>query len=179
MPQTVGNDISAGGSMKLRKFDIDKDFSSVSGWISDERTHALWCANRMTFPLEKADMAEFLRYEEEKYSNKALIAEDENGDAAGFFCCSPNAESGECMLKFVIIDPQRRGKGLGRKMAELAAEFAFESENADAVQLMVFTCNTNAKKCYEKAGFTERSTTPDVFSYNGESWGRCNMVRFK
>ena len=80
--------------MKLRKFDIDKDFTAVSGWISDERSHALWCANRMKFPLEKADMAEFLRYEEEKYSNKALIAEDENGDAAGFFCCSPYLHAG-------------------------------------------------------------------------------------
>ena len=146
--------------MKLRKFDIDKDFSSVSGWISDERTHALWCANRMKFPLEKADMAEFLRYEEEKYSNKELIAEDENGDAAGFFCCSPNAESGECMLKFVIIDPQRRGKGLGRKMAELAAEFAFESENADAVQLMVFTCNTNAKNVTKKQASRKEAQLP-------------------
>ena len=146
--------------MKLRKFDIDKDFTAVSGWISDERSHALWCANRMKFPLEKADMAEFLRYEEEKYSNKALIAEDENGDAAGFFCCSPNAESGECMLKFVIIDPQRRGKGLGRKMAELAAEFAFESENADAVQLMVFTCNTNAKNVTKKQASRKEAQLP-------------------
>ena len=33
-------------SMKLREYNLEKDFDTIKNWISDERTHALWCANR-------------------------------------------------------------------------------------------------------------------------------------
>lgn len=162
--------------MKLREFVLAEDFRALESWINDERTHALWCANRMRYPLDMEDISDFLRYEKEQYNNKAFIAEDDNGNAIGFYCCSPDNESGECMLKFVIIDPKQRGKGYGREMICLAVEKAFEDEAAEVVQLMVFSENIKAKKCYESAGFKERSTTPDVFTYKNESWGRCNMV---
>ena len=162
--------------MKLRRFDIDRDFDSLSRWAADERTHAMWCAMRMKYPLQKDDVDSFLRFEEEKYGNKAFTAVDDNGCPVGFFCCSPNRESGETMLKFVIVDPECRGKGFGSEMVKLAAENEFADDSVRAVQLMVFTENTGARRCYEKAGFAERSVTPDAFTYGSESWGRCNMV---
>ncbi|MBP5151312.1 MAG: hypothetical protein ILP13_00205, partial [Lachnospiraceae bacterium] len=30
--------------MVIRSFEIDRDFEYISKWISDERTHAMWCA---------------------------------------------------------------------------------------------------------------------------------------
>ena len=162
--------------MTLREFVISRDFDKIRNWITDERTHALWCANRMKYPLDIEDMGSFLQYEKEKYGNKAMIAEDDDGNVIGFYCCSPNSESGETMLKFVAVAPGMRGKGYGREMIQLAVQKIFEDEAVKAVQLMVFTENISARKCYEKAGFAERSTTPDVFAYKDELWGRCNMI---
>ena len=42
-----------GGKMRLRPFILDKDFDAIKDWIADERSHAFWCANRFSFPLEK------------------------------------------------------------------------------------------------------------------------------
>lgn len=97
----------------------------------------------------------------------------------GFICTSISTDSNEAMLAFVIVDPAQRGKGYGREMIELAARYCFEILKAEAVQLNVFTVNERACKCYESAGFTERHTTPDAFSFGNELWGRCNMVKKK
>ena len=89
--------------MKLREYLPSKDFDNIKSWIDDERTHAMWCADRFEYPLEK--------------------------------------------------------------------------ENFEALHLNVFSENIRAKKCYQKAGFTERSVAENAFSYKDESWGRCNMFK--
>ena len=58
----------------------------------------------------------------------------------------------------------------------LFIKYAFEIAKADAVHLNVFPENPGAKKCYEKAGFKERTLTENAFSFKDESWGRCNMI---
>ena len=45
-----------------------------------------------------------------------------------------------------------------------------------SVHLNVFPENPSAKKCYEKAGFKERTLAENAFSFKDESWGRCNMI---
>ena len=62
-------------------------------------------------------------------------------------------------------------------MLELASRYAFEKNGAVALQLNVFSENIRARKCYQKAGFTERRVTKNAFSFKGESWDRVNMVR--
>ena len=161
--------------MKLRPYDNEKDFENIKNWVTDERTHAMWSANRFVYPLDKDNFGEFLSFEEEKYGNKAFLAL-ENGKAVGFFCYTLNNLTKEGLFKFIVVNPEHRGKGIAVEMLRLAREYAFNETKADAVQLMVFTDNIRAKKCYEKAGFVERSTTEDAFTYKDESWGRCNMV---
>ena len=80
------------------------------------------------------------------------------------------------MLKFVIVNPEYRGKGIANEMIKLVVEYAFGKAGAELVQLYVFPENTRAKKCYEKAGFVERNLTENAFTYKDESWGRCNMI---
>ena len=83
------------------------------------------------------------------------------------------------MLKFVIVNPEYRGKGIANEMLKLVVEYAFGKAGAELVQLNVFSENIRAKKCYEKAGFVERNLTENAFTYKDESWGRCNMIIIK
>ena len=94
----------------------------------------------------------------------------------GFFCFSVKLHTNEGMLKFVVIDNTMRNKGYGCEMLKLAIKYAFEIAKADAVHLNVFQENPGAKKCYEKAGFKERTLTENAFSFKDEFWGRCNMI---
>lgn len=162
--------------MKLREYSNEKDFESIKDWITDERLHAMWCANLTPYPLCKEGFEETLKVASSRFGDVPYIALTDDKVAAGFFCYSKNSETNEGMLKFVVVNPVCRGKGIAQEMLKLAAVHAFEETKADALQLNVFPENERAKKCYLKAGFTERNTTENAFTYKDECWGRCNMV---
>lgn len=158
--------------MNIRPYDAETDFSEIRNWITDARTHALWCANRFAFPLDKAQLAQTL----EQNGDLPFTATGEDGKPLGFFCRSYNEESKEAMLKFVAVSPEHRGKGFGQAMIRLAVQNAFSETAAKSVQLNVFTCNQKAIRCYQHAGFTARAVAENAFRFQDESWGRYNMV---
>ena len=162
--------------MRLREYSNENDFEIIKDWIADERMHAMWCANLTPYPLCKEGFEETLKTAAAKYGDVPYVALTDDEEPAGFFCYSKNSETGEGMLKFIVVNPAYRGKGIAHEMLELAADHAFGDTGADALQLNVFPENERAKKCYLKAGFTERITTENVFAFKDESWGRCNMV---
>lgn len=161
--------------MRIRPYQ-NKDFEVISKWVTQERAHALWCANLIPYPLEKKSFDELLAEAEERFGDSPFVATTEEGKVVGFFCFSVNLSTNEGMFKFVVIDDSERNKGYGCEMLKLAVKYAFEIAKADAVQLNVFPENPGAKKCYEKVGFQERTMTEGAFRYKEEAWGRCNMV---
>lgn len=162
--------------MRIRPYIPDKDFTFVSTWIADERTHSLWSANRFPYPITPESFHNFLEKIAAEWADSAYVATENSGQPVGFFCYSVNTEDNIGFLKFVIIDRAKRGKGYGKEMLQLALQYAFQITGAEAVQLNVFDENTAAKKCYESVGFVERAIDKNVFSYQGELWSRCNMV---
>ena len=97
--------------MVIRSFEIDRDFEYISKWISDERTHAMWCANLIHYPLEKENFRNFLSEISERFGDCPYVAVDDEGTVVGFYCYSLNYETHEGMLKFVMVDASARGKG--------------------------------------------------------------------
>lgn len=161
--------------MNIRKYE-DSDLEIIKNWSTDEKIHQMWCAGRTEYPVNKESFDALLADIAERCGDVPYVAVDEDGIPVGFYCYSFNGETHEGMLKFVIVDPARRGCGLGREMIRKAVLKAFESDEVQGVHLMVFTENPRARKCYESVGFKERHTTPDAFKCKFGSWGRCNMV---
>ncbi|MDD3142292.1 MAG: GNAT family protein [Lachnospiraceae bacterium] len=162
--------------MRIRPYISIKDYDVIKEWILDERTNAMWCANLIKYPLEKALFESVLLETSIKFGDSAYVATTDDGKVIGFFCYSINLTTNEGMLKFVMVNNECRGKGIGKEMLRLAVKYAFEITKADAVQLNVFSENVKAKKCYLNVGFIERTTTKNAFSFYDELWGRCNMV---
>ena len=162
--------------MKLRPYQ-EADFETVRTWVNDERVHMLWCANLIHYPLEKNNFAEVLQNGKDRLGEIPFIAETDEGAPAGFICYSQNEETKTGMLRFVILDPALRGKGYGREMVSLTAQYGLEERGAQAVRLVVFSANEAAKHCYLSAGFIEQDTTEGAFQYKEETWGRCNMIK--
>ena len=162
--------------MRLRPFIPALDLDIVVSWITDQRTHALWSGNRIPFPAEGESFLRFFGELAVNCGDTPFTAIDDSGRQAGFFSFSLNTDTGEGMLKFVVVDPALRGQGVGRKMLALAVRYGFEIAGADAVQLMVFSANVRAIRCYEAAGFALRHTEYGAFRFGDELWDRCNMV---
>ena len=162
--------------MRLRPFISTKDFDEIKNWITDERTHGMWCANLIQFPLEKSNFDNMMTDFGSRFGDSPFVATSDDGRLIGFFCYSVNLENNEGIFKFVMVNPNLRGHGYGKQMIKLALDYAFTITKATTVQLNVFSENTRAKKCYENVGFVVRSLTPESFKFKDETWGRCNMV---
>ena len=161
--------------MRLRPYIECKDFDEIRTWVTEERAHALWCANLIQFPIEKENFEKVMREAVEKSEVIPYVVTSDQGELIGFFCYSVNTDNNEGMLKFIMNNPEYRGKGYGKEMLRLAIKYAFEITNVQAVSLNVFPENEAAKKCYESLGFIERKTDLEAFAYKDELWGRCNM----
>ncbi len=108
--------------MRIRPY-LNKDFEVISKWITDERSHALWCANLFPYPLEKKGFDELLMQAEERFNDSPFVATTDEGIVVGFFCFSVNLQTNEGFLKFVVIDDTIRNKGKGRLSLEEIADY--------------------------------------------------------
>lgn len=162
--------------MRIRPYIECRDFDEIKNWMTDERIHAMWCASRFLYPLEKEDFHTKLHELANQWGDSPYVATTDDGKLIGFFCYSVNLETNEGMLKFVMINPSMRGNGFGQSMLKLALQYAFDITNVDAVHLNVYPENVAAKKCYEAVGFVQRKLDLNAFTYKEEAWGRCNMV---
>lgn len=80
--------------MRIRPYQ-NKDFDIISQWITDERSHALWCANLMPYPLEKNSFDALLQEAEERFGDSPFVATTNDGQVVGFFCFSVNLHTNE------------------------------------------------------------------------------------
>ena len=141
----------------------DAECGEVLSWIGDERAFYKWSAGRLgAYPPDPA------RFDELR-STKRFTATD--GDiAVGFFTARhPEGACAELRFGFVIVDPARRGQGVGREMLRLGLRRAFDDEKLERVTIAVFSNNAPARRLYERLGFRdtgERETYPIM----GEEW---------
>ena len=131
--------------MRLRPYIECKDYDEIKDWITEERTHAMWCANLIKFPIEKGDFERVMKEAAERFGDSPYVATSDDGELIGFFCYSTNLETNEGMLKFVMTNPKYRGKGFGKEMLKLAVLYAFDITKVEAVHLNVFPENIKAK----------------------------------
>ena len=159
--------------MQIRSYNEQADFTYIKNWISDERAHALWCANLLSFPLSTDSLRQYLR--EHEYDRGYVFVDKENRPV-GFFIYVVNEQEKSGFLKFIMVDNRLRGQGYGTEMLRQLLQGVYANTDVSSVKLSVFDVNISARKCYEKAGFTVMENTPDAFSYRDEMWGRCIMV---
>lgn len=141
--------------MKLRKYQKE-DSAIICSWIKDEKSLYQWSADRIgKFPLADDDLDK--NYEPTISNNKfiPLTAIDEDGVVVGhLFIRYPNQEDNSVVrFGYVIVNPSIRGKGNGKRMLQLAIEYAKEELGASRVTLGVFANNDSARYCYEAVGF--------------------------
>ena len=59
--------------MNLRAYSAEKDFSIIKDWIIDERTHAMWCANKTSFPIQKESFEGMMADLADKFGDSVVV----------------------------------------------------------------------------------------------------------
>ena len=144
--------------MILRKF-MPEDADIISSWIRTEDELYRWSADRFNkFPLEGNDINDNYAPQVEGGRFFPLTATDDVGNVVGHFIIRyPKEDSSSVRFGFVIVDPDLRGSGNGKKMLQLGITYARDVLGASRIDLGVFENNEAAKHCYEAVGFKEFS----------------------
>ena len=137
--------------LNLRPYKTN-DAEHIVSWIEDENAFRLWCADRFeNYPLLPEEFSKLYQNKNDDFFG--MVAEDE-GDIIGHFFIQ---KLNQAKYKFglIIVDSTKRGKGYGKKMLQLALEYAKTTLKAKSITLLVFDINKSAYKCYLNLGFKE------------------------
>ena len=141
--------------LKLRPYKRN-DASKVASWITSEKEFYEWSAGKLGDYPATADMLNaFSEKIADDDSCYQMIAADDN-EAIGYLIIRyPENNQRLVRIGFVLLDPQRRGRGYGIGMVGLALRYSFDILKAKKVTLGVFENNEIALKTYKSAGFSE------------------------
>jgi ribosomal protein S18 acetylase RimI-like enzyme len=82
----------------------------------------------------------------------------------------------QCWLGHLLIDPTRRGQGLGVRLTTLLAKRARRDLGATKLSLVVFPENAAAVACYTRCGFIAAGAEFHIFKRLPHRW---RMIRFE
>lgn len=164
------------GKLRLRPYKRE-DGRFLINWLTEKRQMHMWCREYFTYPFSEEQMNRYYKELEEDERSWGFTALDQSGTPAGSFKMTRadyNAES--IHFGFIVIDPDRRGQGLGYEMVSMAVKYAMDLLGMKRITLKVFENNPGARRCYEKAGFAVESYNEKDFLFENEMWGIFLMV---
>ena len=144
---------------------------------ADEETFIKWSCGKFEYPLTMEQLEAYY----DTWCVKAeqgwlMTALDADGTPVGHFIMRlVDYQKNAVRMGFIVVDPEARGHGYGRKMMEKALKYAFEILGMKHVSLGVFENNPHAKLCYEAVGFTAKEYVADYHTEHGVTYAAYEM----
>lgn len=150
-----------------------EDFKRLISWIDSEELLIQVAGPIFTYPLTEEQLNTYL---EDNYRSAFKVVDTNANNAIGHAEIYKTEDNTAKICRVLIGDKAFRGKGLGQALINELISFSINSLKISSIELNVYDWNTQAIKCYEKAGFVlvpEKYTTITV---KGDTWKSLNMV---
>lgn len=130
----------------------NSDFETIASWISDAAAARRWAGPLLSFPFMAAELPVALAIPGCETSSYCLV---NDGHAPLGFGQHWVFQVDAVHLGRIIVDPNARGRGLGRVLCQYLIEAALDATRARAVTLRAYRDNATAVALYESLGFSE------------------------
>ncbi len=153
------------------------DEAMVFQWITEEKGFYQWFANRVdSLPQTKLEemSSDYSLFSGDE-SVIDLVAFDQTGICGFVSMHFADEKKQRICYDLIIIHPNKRGRGYGKKMVSLAIKYAFEMLQAKEISLDVFAVNETAYHCFCAAGFHEITENEKNVVIQGEAWKSRSM----
>lgn len=150
--------------LRLRPYHPD-DAQKILSWSKDPMAFYKWSAGVLgDYPISKEQFG-FV-------NNLMAFTAIYDDEVVGFFTMRrPGKSYDELRFGFVVVDPEKRGKGFGKGMLQLGVAYARDVFKAEKLSLGVFENNESAYYCYKAVGFRDvKLEKPETYTVLGETW---------
>lgn len=135
---------------------------------TDARFLLQFAGPRYKYPLDKKQILETM--EAIDYMLFKFI-DDKTGEFLGHCqLVRIDDENKKATVGRVLLDPNQRGRGLGKEMISNLITFSREKLRLRELDLRVYDFNKSALKCYENLGFKETTRQSKYFESVDEAW---------
>lgn len=165
--------------IKLVPF-TENDIDELIGWIDTEALLFNWAGSLFIFPLKKDSMLWYLKDTNDLKTSDAFIfkvVDEATEKSVGHISIGGLSKKNKAarITRVLIGNKEFAGKGYCKLMVKAAVDFGFENLDLHRISLGVYTQNTSAIACYEKAGFTTEGIQREIFLHEGEYWSMMEM----
>jgi RimJ/RimL family protein N-acetyltransferase len=144
--------------LTFRPFE-ERDFAPLISWVPTADELVRWSAARFRHPLDEDQLRRHL--ESARVSDPLeMFTVTREGRAVAHVELSMIWPHLSCRLSRVLAAPDRRGRGVGRRVVGLAVSHAFRRHHVDRIDLGTADDNEAAIGCYVKEGFVHVGTWP-------------------
>jgi len=171
--------------IRLRASTVE-DVRAVAAWIRTEADLRTWSGSTFRWPLEVEQLRAYVTEAPDRHRLMWTAVPDPEaprpdqprpdrvvlGHAS--LALTPDGTAGR--LGRILVDPDRRGRGLGRAMVTSAVAAAFAQTRIAALTLGVYRQNTAARRLYEGLGFTTTAVLEGVTTVGDEAWDAIEMA---
>lgn len=113
-----------------------------------------WVGPRFTFPLDERQLAEYAdTSDDHRYLVSAVRATTGKVLGHAELAVLPEHEFGK--IGRVAVAPEGRGQGIAGRLLNWLVAFAFDELALHRLELVVFSFNEPALRCYKRVGFKE------------------------
>ncbi|NHZ86754.1 MAG: GNAT family N-acetyltransferase [Planctomycetia bacterium] len=138
---------------QLEKF-TREDIPQLISWIPDAKTLLIWSGSGYDWPIDRDQLEQTLLKANNSNSKYLLLKFLLDKSVVGYIELRKlDSDEKTARIGRVIIDPNMRGKGLGKEIINTVKEYARKTLDLQSLTLGVFSFNQNAISLYEKTGF--------------------------
>ena len=149
------------------------DAKTIVTWCQTEEIFHKWGGDHFgDYPIDGSVMNEV-------YLNKngncveddnffPMTAFDENGVCGHFIMRYIHGDNEVLRFGWVIVAPERRGKGYGKEMLSLGVKYAKEIYKAKRLSIGVYEDNYSAHGCYLAVGFHDKEVVDHIIEMEME-----------
>jgi RimJ/RimL family protein N-acetyltransferase len=151
-----------------------RDAETLLRWASTPDELLQWTGPRFTFPLDQRQLAEYADTSgEHRHLISAATRSTDTVVGHAELAVLPQHELGR-IGRFAVA-PEMRGRGIAGRLMDWLIAFAFDELDLHRLELVAFSFNEPALRCYKRAGFREEGLARDARKASDGYWDLIHM----
>ncbi len=154
------------------------DAETLISWAASRDELLQWSGPNFTFPLDEKQLYEYAATAgEHRHLISGVWSETGSVVAHAELNLLPEHELGQ--IRRFGVAPEMRGRGIGGTMIRWLVGFGFEELRLNRLELVVFSFNDSARRCYQAAGFREEGCAHEARRASDGHWDLVYMALLK